>query len=104
MSEVLLSAEEQEIVEEGDAARVLLDDPAFLRAIEAVRRECADAILQSDPSAKQEREDAYNLSRGLSAVTQRLVDLQARGESILAQAETQTVHLDQDNPVEPADY
>lgn len=100
MSEVLLSDEEEQAVQEGIDAQSLLDTPAFLSAIEAVRRECAEAILQSHPSAVQAREEAYNLSRGLSAVTQRLADLAARGEAILAIAETETERSPDESPAD----
>lgn len=55
------------------------------------------------PAARQEREDAYNLSRGLSAVTERLAVLQARGEAILAAAEALTTD-DVDPDDTPAPY
>ncbi len=87
MVTLVLSDEEQEIVDQGDAARVLLDNPVFLKAIEAVRAQCAEAILTSDPAAKEAREDAYHLSRGLSAITVELDALAARAEQVLAQAE-----------------
>ena len=98
MPEVLLSEEEAQAVQEGADAQFLLDSPGFLSAIEAVRRECAEAILTSPPNAVQAREEAYNLSRGLSAVTARLADLAARGESILALAETDTDQGPDDRP------
>ena len=83
MQDLLLSDEETQAVQEGADAQALLDSPAFLSAIEAVRRDCAESILISPPHATQEREAAYQLSRGLSAVTQRLADLATRGETIL---------------------
>lgn len=106
MANIVLTAEEQDAVEQGEAASLLLDHPQFLRAIEAVRQQCAEAILTSEPAAKQAREDAYNLSRGLSAVTAELAALAAQGEQILAEAEAQTEPADQDDPVDeaPADY
>jgi hypothetical protein len=105
MSAIVLSDAEQQAVEEGEAARFLLDSPAFLTAIEAVRAECAEAILTSNPQDRQGREDAYNLSRGLSAVTVRLTDLAARAEGILAEAEANTEQPDQaEEPVEQPDY
>ncbi|WP_375272851.1 hypothetical protein [Sphingomonas sp.] len=105
MENLVLSADEQDIVEEGEAANLLLNNPLFLRAIEAVRAQCAEAILTSEPGAKQAREDAYNLSRGLSAVTAELAALAARAEQVLAEAEAQTEPSDQDQPVTtPGDY
>lgn len=101
MPNVVLSSEEQDIIEEGEAARFLLDNPMFLKAIEAVRARCAEAILTSDPTAREAREDAYNLSRGLSAITVELADLAARGEQILATAEAQTEDFVQDCPDDP---
>jgi hypothetical protein len=104
MSEVLLNTEEAQAVQEGEAAARLLDDPAFLTAIEAVRRECAEGILQSTPAQGAERNDLYNLSRGLSAITEHLLNLSACGESILMQAEAITEQSDdaQDDPGEPS--
>lgn len=85
----VLTDEEQAAVDQGEAASFLLDHPLFLAAIEAVRSDCAEAILRSLPAAKAEREDAYHLSRALSAVTVALQDLSARGEAILATHEQQ---------------
>lgn len=105
MSNLVLSDEEQRTIEEGEAARLLLDNPAFLTAIEAVRQQCAEAILTSAPQDLTVREGAYNLSRGLSAITAELTALAARAEQMLAEAESQTAILDQDEPVEDApDY
>lgn len=105
MTQFVLSAEEQDAVDEGEAARLLLDSPAFLRAIEAVRAQCAEAILSSPPAASQQREDAYHLSRGLSAVTAELTALAARSEQVLAEAEINTDRLAQEDPGEDtADY
>lgn len=105
MSHLVLSDEEQDTVEQGEAARFLLDNPLFLRAIEAVRAQCAEAILTSAPQATEAREHAYNLSRGLSAITTELADLDARAQTILALAEAQTEHVDQVQPDPvPADY
>lgn len=80
----VLSDEEQAVVDEGEAARFLLCHPLFLKAIEAVRTDCAEGILLSTPEAHAAREAAYNLSRALSAVTVALDDLSARGEAITA--------------------
>lgn len=80
----VLSDEEQVAVDQGEAASFLLENPLFLAAIEAVRSDCAEAILRSPPDAKEAREDSYHLSRALSAVTVALEDLSARGEAILA--------------------
>lgn len=105
MSQVVLTDQEHEIVEKGEAARFLLDNPLFLTAIEAVRAQCAEGILTSPPQAVQAREDAYNLSRGLSAITAELTAIAAAGEQLLATAEAQTEAVDQAQPVhEPGDY
>lgn len=85
----VLSDEEQAAVDQGEAASFLLENPLFLAAVEAVRSDCAEAILRSLPAAKAEREDAYHLSRALSAVTVALQDLSARGEAISATYEQQ---------------
>lgn len=84
--EILLSEEEERQVEEGIAAQCLLDNPAFLLAIERVRQQCAEAILTSSPAQTAEREQAYNLSRGLSAVTVELQTIAALGETTLDNA------------------
>ncbi|MBB3910164.1 hypothetical protein [Sphingomonas desiccabilis] len=105
MSNLVLSEAEQDAIEQGEAAGLLLDHPMFLRAIEAVRLQCAEAILMSEPAAQQSREDAYNLSRGLSAITAELAALAARGEQVLAEAEAQTESDDPDEgDTEPAPY
>lgn len=86
MTEIVLSDEDEKIVGEGAEAQALLDNPLFLTVIERVRQQCADAILASKPNAGAEREDAYNLSRGLSAITEELLIMQAAGETILENA------------------
>lgn len=103
MADFVLSDEEQQVVEEGEAARFLLTHPDFLRVIEKVRADCAEAILTSDPQAKEAREDAYNLSRGLSAITLELDALVSRADAILAQAETLTLE-DHQPDVPESDY
>lgn len=87
MQHIVLTDEEQRKVEEGEAASFLLANPLFLRAISAVREQCAEAILTSAPQALTAREAAYNLSRGLSAVTEELATLATVGTQIVAQAE-----------------
>jgi hypothetical protein len=107
MEEIVLSDEEELIVEEGAAAQALLDNPAFLKVIERVRQQCADAILASKPEAAAEREQAYNLSRGLSAITEELIIIQALGDTVLENAtRPSTADEDQaDVPVfDPSDY
>lgn len=90
MAEVLLTEEQAETVERGDHARSLLDSPAFLEVIELLRAECAEEILTSNPQDLRVRENAYTLSRGLSAITERLISIAGDGEAILAQAEAET--------------
>ena len=90
MSKVVLSEDEAAIVERGAHATALLDHPSFLAAIDGIRAECAENILTSAPSATSVREDNYNLSRGLSAVTERLMALAAEGEATMARAEAET--------------
>lgn len=90
MAEVLLSEEEAVTVERGDQARSLLDSPAFLSVIDSIRADCAETILTSLPEALAVREDAYTLSRGLSAITERLLIIVSDGEAIMAQAEAET--------------
>lgn len=87
MHNIVLSDEEQRKVEEGEAASFLLANPLFIRAISAVREQCAEAILTSAPPAHEAREAAYHLSRGLSAVTEELATLATVGAQIVAQAE-----------------
>lgn len=83
---------------EGQAASDLLDNPVFLLAIERVRSECAEAILTSGPANKEEREDLYNLSRGLSAITEKLTHIAALGAAVLQNAALRTEETVQDDP------
>src|SRR3546814_7632066 len=69
--DLILTEEEERAVEEGYAAQALLDNPVFMVAIERIRGECAEGILTSPPDHQAAREDLYNLSRGLTAVTQK---------------------------------
>src|SRR3546814_19943533 len=82
--DLILTEEEERAVEEGYAAQALLDNPVFLVAIERIRGECAEGILTSPPNHQAEREDLYNLSRGLTAVTQKLVEMTELGIETLA--------------------
>lgn len=86
MQEYVLTDEDEQIVEEGAEAQALLDNPLFIKVIERVRQQCADAILASAPEKAAERELSYNLSRGLSAITEELLIMQAAGESTLENA------------------
>lgn len=95
MAEYVLSEEEAQAVQEGEAADLLLDHPAFLLAIEKIRKDCAEAILTSNPQEAAQREDLYHLSRGLSAVTEQLTNMSAVSKSILENAELQQT-LDDD--------
>lgn len=106
MSEVLLSDEEEQIVAEGEQAAALLDNPAFINVIERVRQQCAEAILRSDPDKAAERELSYHLSRGLSAITEELLIMQAAGETVLENATRPTADEVQDEGPDfmPSDY
>lgn len=106
--EYILSEEEHKQVEEGEAAASLLDSPIYLLAIERVRAQCAEAILTSGPEKQAERESLYNLSRGLSAVTEELANLAAMATAILDNAarsnNPEPADLVQDDPDQIADY
>lgn len=107
MAEILLTEEEQQKVEEGEAARLLLDNPAFLLAIERIRAQCAEGILTSKPTESDVRENLYNLSRGLSAVTEELITMGSIANSIVENAKLQTEDDDEvqaEVPDPAADY
>ena len=104
MDQLVLTEEEEKQVQEGEAAGLLLDSPAFLLAIESVRSQCAEKILTSAPEAGAERERLYNLSRGLSAVTEELVALKSQAETIVANAAISTNDVDEEVQPEEADY
>jgi len=86
MEDLVLTDEEEKAVGEGEAAAALLDSPIFLTAIERVRAQCAEQILTSPPDAQKVRERLYNLSRGLSAVTEELHAIAALGQTTLDNA------------------
>lgn len=96
MENIVLTAEEERQVTEGEAAASLLDSPAFLLAIERIRADCAEGILTSPPDAQTAREALYNLSRGLSAVTSQLATMAALATSIVGNAVLQTPTDDED--------
>jgi hypothetical protein len=83
MEEYVLSVVDEQMVAVGLEAQAHLDNPLFIRVIERVRQQCADAILASKPDAAAERELSYNLSRGLSAITEELCIMQAAGGVVL---------------------
>lgn len=89
MADFVLTEEEAQQVQEGEAASLLLDHPAFLIAIEKIRKDCSEGILTSSPQDAHVREGLYQLSRGLSAVTEQLASMSALGTSILENAELQ---------------
>ena len=101
---IVYSDEEQKIVGEGTAAAALLDNPIFLTAIEAIRAQCAEAILTSLPADVQGREDAYSLSRALSAVTAELGALASAAEAVEAQAQANTEYDVQPEADDETDY
>lgn len=86
MEEYVLSDEDELIVKEGEQAAALLDSEMFITVIERVRQQCAEAILRSDPQDQGKRELAYHLSRGLSAITEELLIMQAAGDTVLENA------------------
>ncbi len=99
MEDLVLTDEEERIVREGDAAAALLDSPIFLLAVERLRTQCADQILASAPDKVADREHLYNLSRGLSAVTEELLTMQNLGASTIDNAKRLTSDPDvQDVP------
>jgi hypothetical protein len=104
MAELLFSEEEQRVVEEGEAAGFLLDSPAYLTAVEKIRKDCAEQMLTSAPSAAQVREDLYNLSRGLSAVTEQLLQMQADAVSIIENAKLVTTPDDEEVQADEPDF
>lgn len=105
MEDLVLTDQEEKAVEEGEAAATLLDSPIFLTAIERVRAQCAEQILTSAPEARQVREHLYNLSRGLSAVTEELATIAALGQSTLENATRPTTAEDvQAEPDDDVDY
>lgn len=103
---LVLTEEEERMIQEGQAAADLLDSPIFLTAIERVRAQCAEQILESAPDKQGDRENLYNLSRGLSAVTAELMALAALGETTLTNAkrEAQPAEEVQDDPDLYSDY
>jgi hypothetical protein len=103
MEDYVLSDEDERIVEEGSEAQALLDNPMFIAVIERVRQQCADAILRSDPNQVAQREQSYNLSRGLSAITEELLIMQAAGESTLENA-TRPSTADDDVQADTPDF
>lgn len=106
MDTYLLSEEEERKVQEGQAAAALLDSPVFLLAIERVREQCAEGILTSRPEQSTERERLYNLSRGLSAVTEELLSLKAAAETTIENAKlsTEPVEFTDDPSLPDTDY
>lgn len=105
MEDLILSEEEEQKVQEGEAASSLIESPIFLLAIDRVRSQCAEGILSSRPEQAEERERLYNLSRGLSAVTEELLAIAALGQSTLDNATRPTAEPEvQDEPDFPSDY
>lgn len=96
MEELFLNEEDHRKVTEGEAAASLLESPAFLLAIERVRAQCAESILTSAPGDNAKREYLYNLSRGLSAVTEELLAIQAEGQATAENATRPTPDTDAD--------
>lgn len=103
MAALVLTDEEERQVEEGEAAATLLDSPVFLLAIERIRASCAEGILTSSPDATTVREQLYNLSRGVSAVTAELAQMQSLASSIVENAALQETPEDEDVQAEEPD-
>lgn len=103
MSELVLTEEEEREVQEGEAAGLLLDSPAYILAVERIRAQCAEGILTSAPDEPGVRERLYNLSRGLTAVTEELIAMQARGITVAENATLQTNDVEEDVQAEQPD-
>ncbi len=104
MEDYVLTDEDEKIVSEGAEAQLLLDTPLFINVIERVRQQCADAILRSDPEKAAERELSYNLSRGLSAITEELLIIAAAGETVLENATRPSPDADEVQAEETPDF
>lgn len=78
---------EQQIVEEGRHAAILLNDPVFNDTMSSLTALAEMQFFYSDPSDKSGREDAYNYHRGLLAIRQ---ELEGRVQAKDAILDTQT--------------
>lgn len=59
-------------IRDGQAARAVLDNPAFQRAVDEVRASCVNQFLQSPPEDPAARERAYQFAVTLEALQVRL--------------------------------
>ena len=79
----MLSEQEQAIVEGGLQAEALLDNPTFVSVIQSLGYQCFEGFVNSIPPQALERENLYNLYRGLKAIEEELRGrIQAKDEIV----------------------
>ena len=65
-ADLVLTDEQQEIIEAGDAATRLLSDPYFQHTLQRLRETYSDGILSSKPNEQDLRESFYLANAALS--------------------------------------
>lgn len=72
-----------ELIERGLAASSLLSNPTFQSVLKSIAIECFAQFTESKPSDAQDREDTYNLYRGIQAIEAELSSrVQAQEEAV----------------------
>ena len=69
---ITLNDHEQEIYRRGLAAAGLLESPELKDTLHSITVECFAVFTETAPDASSEREDAYNLMRGIKALEEEL--------------------------------
>ena len=76
--------EEKQLLQAGEDAHALLNDPAFNRVVDALVDSTFQAFVNTNPDEAQERERAYHHYRGLTDVVSTLKQQVEVRDQILA--------------------
>lgn len=88
---------EQGIISGGLAAQALLEDPTFSNTIAALVHDCFTAFTTSTPTQSAQREDTYNLYRGLQAIEAELNSRVQNMEEIVRRLDAKNEEDQEDN-------
>ena len=84
--------EEKQLLQAGEDAHALLNNPAFNRVVDVIVSQTFQAFVNTNPDEAQERERAYHHYQGLTDVVNTLKQQVEVRDQILAQQEEAQDH------------
>lgn len=96
MSNYVQQKSEDELVELGEAAEVLLQHPAFSTTVHDLTEACAGVFFMSPPDQVEQREDAYTLMRAFQEITATLRQRVDTKNQIILEREQAKLAADED--------